>query len=192
MELAIILTFFALVSYGLFRLIVAAAKWAVKDNPNYNKKEIKMDESNNNKFSTSEELEYAPAVNTKKLILTNEGHGKTIYQDFSNKYILQLKDGKISLKRFHRTNESMTEDTRYYNLMNCGKYGRIEEILLKGKIEDRSNWRSQEQIPVPHTGYIFRYITENGTNYMRLLVSSYVLDASDSLKSITVDYSSIK
>lgn len=142
-------------------------------------------------LSTVIETEFCPSKKIKEYILTNNEPGIIIHHNYWDKYILQLKDGKLLLESFHRIGSELEVDEKNWNMSTFGKCNSINEIELSDDLRKKritQVFGRSSEVPNPYCGYIFRFLTEEGMRYFKLYISDYETSDQDKLLSITVQY----
>lgn len=152
---------------------------------------------NNGGNDTEIKGDYIATTNVKTVTL-KEYHNYpqenvTIYEDFNYKYDLALDYGSMELVPYKRsrgawiTNVSTTSSSFWYdniNIKDIGKISSISDVTEMVEIEYITRFPDAQ----PGHGYAACFLTENGTQYLRLYISNYKLDGEDALESITVQY----
>lgn len=131
------------------------------------------------------------------------GNIRTIYEDYNNKYKLQIGNGQLLLLGYIRINGSWKKlydcnayesDFKYsdhsgYAIMSVGKVNGLSDITKKTIIPEP--YGSMYLFPEiqPYYGYAAKFTTEAGeTKYLRIYIKDYKLYESGTLKNITVQY----
>lgn len=150
---------------------------------------------NNGGTDTVIKGDYTATTNVKTVTLKeyrNYFQGNvTIYEDFNYKYDLALYSGDMALVPYKRSNGAWVVKNyygSYYNIAmkDIGKVNSISDI--SEKIEDKFKYANPFSAAQPGHGYAVAFLTEKGTEYLRLCISNYKLDNSGALESITVQY----
>lgn len=136
-------------------------------------------------------------VTLKRGYVDNTKEHVTIYEDFNYKYDLVLYSGDMALVPYKRSNGVWTVKYRSSSLYGSGYFNiDIKDIGKMSSISDVSekitNFSPEDihTFPAaqPGHGYAACFLTENGTQYLRLYISNYKLDGEGALESITVQY----
>lgn len=134
-------------------------------------------------------------VTLKRGYVDNTKEHVTIYEDFNYKYDLVLYSGKMALVPYKRLNGAWYLSKYEYghygyfniDIKDIGKMSSISDVSEKitnfDPIDDHNFPAAQ-----PGHGYAACFLTENGTQYLRLYISNYKLDDKGALESITVQY----
>lgn len=131
------------------------------------------------------------------------GNIRTIYEDYNNKYELQIGNGQLLLLGYTRIRGSWEKGyardanaytySRWYSnyaIMNVGKVNGLSDITKKTIIPEPygSNYYLFPEIQ-PYYGYAAMFGTEaGGIKYLRIYIKDYKLHESGTLKNITVQY----
>lgn len=150
---------------------------------------------NNGGNDTEIKGDYTATTNVKTVTLKEYKNYKqgnvTIYEDFNYKYDLALYVGDMALVPYKRSNGAWEPNKNYgyYNIdiKDIGKMNSISDITEKIE-EFYPNSGKYFPAAQPGHGYAACFLTENGTQYLRLYISNYKLDSEGSLESITVQY----
>lgn len=115
----------------------------------------------------------------------------TIYEEFNYKYDLALFQGNMALVPYKRVNGAwdLNYYFGYYNI-DIKDIGRMSSISDVSEKIEKFNPKNGKSFPAaqPGHGYAACFLTENGTQYLRLYISNYKLDDKGALESITVQY----
>lgn len=142
--------------------------------------------------------DYTATTNVKTVTLKMGYHqekGTTIYKDFNYRYDLKLASGDMMLMPFYRKDGAWEisfgvyyQSYGYYNI-NIKDIGKISSIFdINEKIGGFGIDSREVPSAQPGHGYAACFLTEDGTQYLRLYISNYTLDSKDALESITVQY----
>ena len=132
-------------------------------------------------------------VTLKRGYVDNTKEHVTIYEDFNYKYDLVLYSGDMALAPYKRSNGVWNLNRYsyegYYNIdiKDIGRMSSISDVSEKitNFVPGRTHTFPAAQ---PGHGYAACFLTENGTQYLRLYISNYKLDGEGALESITVQY----
>lgn len=149
---------------------------------------------NNGDNNTEIKGDYTATTKVKTVTLkeyNNQTKGcVTIYEEFNYKYDLALYRGRLELVSYKRLNGAWKFnncDYDYYyniNIKDIGKISSISGVTEKVEIVRTILCPAAQ----PGHGYAACFLTENGTQYLRLYISNYKLDDKGALESITVQY----
>nr|MDE5987250.1 hypothetical protein [Prevotella sp.] len=152
---------------------------------------------NNGDKNTEIKGDYTATTNVKVVTLKeyhNRNQGNvTIYEDLNYKYDLALYIGEMVFSPYSRKNgvwiENKYSDDGHYNIamQDIGKVNSISDISEKA-IESLTDYNSYSLAAQSGHGYIAGFLTENGTQYLRLYISNSRFDNNGALESITVQY----
>lgn len=152
---------------------------------------------NNGDNNTEIKGDYTATTKVKTVTLKeyNNKGCVTIYEEFNYKYDLALYRGRLELASYKRVNGAWVINSQYNNHYNYNYYYNIN-IKDIGKISSISGVTEKVEIvstilcpaAQPGHGYAACFLTENGTQYLRLYISNYKLDGEGALESITVQY----